>query len=341
MLSCRRLIFSYSYFSSNRITSVLITRYNSSSVDLSTILKEHSFNFEKKSSSTIAYETFVQAPSEFVANSLLQIHDNLGLPWWATIALATITFRAIVGASITISQQRFIERLQIVRHTVKNELEPRIKVLNIQAMKGKTATILEEKKNLQREALQLTKQGYAAYNVHPGKLLVLALFGSIPWLYFTFGIRMICMSPITLPTISQEGVLWFQNLAAADPYGILPLGFLIPSLIGISFNGIEKPGLAANSRLISAGRIQRGITRTVVIGFTLIAFKLPAGIILFWTLNSILQLSQTIIFELPRIRNMLGLQPSRFGSQPIRLRWTIWTNKWSFFFRTLKWYSKL
>ena len=37
-----------------------------------------------------------------------------------------------------------------------------------------------------------------------------------------------------LATISQEGALWFQNLADVDPYGILPLGFLIPSLIGIS-----------------------------------------------------------------------------------------------------------
>lgn len=34
--------------------------------------------------------------------------------------------------------------------------------------------------------------------------------------------------------MSQEGLLWFQNLTEADPYGILPLGFLIPSLIGIT-----------------------------------------------------------------------------------------------------------
>jgi hypothetical protein len=37
-----------------------------------------------------------------------------------------------------------------------------------------------------------------------------------------------------LATVSQEGLLWFQNLAEADPYGILPLGFLLPSLIGIT-----------------------------------------------------------------------------------------------------------
>ena len=54
-----------------------------------------------------------------------------------------------------------------------------------------------------------------------------------------------------------------------------------------------------------------------------------------------MQLAQTILFELPRVRTLFGLQPSRFGSHPIRLRWTIWKDQWSFFFRTLKWYSKL
>jgi membrane protein insertase Oxa1/YidC/SpoIIIJ len=128
-----------------------ITRYSSSSTDLAAILQEQSLNFEKKSTKTIAFETFVQTPAEFVANSLVNIHDSLALPWWATIALATVAFRAVVGASITIAQQRFIERLQIVRRNVTSELEPRIKVLNVQAMKGKTATILEERKNLKRE----------------------------------------------------------------------------------------------------------------------------------------------------------------------------------------------
>ncbi len=56
-----------------------------------------------------------------------------------------------MGASITIAQQRFIERLQTVQRNVTSELEPRIKVLNIQAMKGKTATVLEERKHLKRE----------------------------------------------------------------------------------------------------------------------------------------------------------------------------------------------
>ncbi len=146
MLSCRRLI-----SRSNPISSLFIGRYSSSSTDLSAIIREQSLNFENKSTKTIAFETFVQTPAEFVANSLVNIHDNLGLPWWATIALATVVFRTVVGASITIAQQRFIDRLQIVRRNVTTELEPRIKVLNMQAMKGKTATIVEEKKHLKRE----------------------------------------------------------------------------------------------------------------------------------------------------------------------------------------------
>lgn len=48
------------------------------------------------------------------------------------------------------------------------------------------------------------------------------------------------MSNIILATISQEGILWFQNLAEADPYGILPLGFVIPSLINITVSNIRN-----------------------------------------------------------------------------------------------------
>jgi len=158
MLSCRRLIFSYSHFSYNPIASLFITRHSSSSIDLSTILQEQSINYEKKSSTTIAFETFVQTPAEFIANSLVNIHDSLALPWWATIALGTVAFRVVVGASITIAQQRFIERLQIVRRNVTSELEPRIKILNMQAMQGKTATVLEEKKHLKREVKRFIKQ---------------------------------------------------------------------------------------------------------------------------------------------------------------------------------------
>lgn len=160
MLSCRRLLFSHAYCPPNRIASLLLTRYNSSSssIDLATVLQDHANSFEKKSSQTIAYETFVQGPSEFVANTLLNIHDNLALPWWATIALATLTFRVFVGASVTIAQQRFIGRLQTVRRTVTSELEPRIKVLNMQAMQGKTATVIEEQKTIRREVKHLIYQ---------------------------------------------------------------------------------------------------------------------------------------------------------------------------------------
>ena len=157
MLSCRRLVVS-SRLSSKTLTSLLVSRHSSSSTsaDLSKLLQEQSYGFEKKPSSTIAFETFVQTPSEFVANGLMHIHDSLALPWWATIALSAVAFRAVVGAAITITQQRFIERLQKVRKSVVNELEPQIRTLNMQAMRGKTATIVEEKKQLKREVNRFT-----------------------------------------------------------------------------------------------------------------------------------------------------------------------------------------
>ena len=159
-------------------------------------------------------------------------------------------------------------------------------------------------------------------------------------------------------------ITWFSNTQFAKHHCMFALNFLRSNILcsSFQFNSIQKPG-SANQRLVSAGRIQRGITRLIVIGFSLIAVKLPAvgfsktswsnfnmtvficytnqGIVLFWTLNSSLQLAQTMLLELPRIRQMLHLTPSRFGPQPIRTRWNLWKDKWSLFFRTLKWYSKL
>lgn len=172
MLSCRRLVSSYSHFSHNRMASLFLTRHSSSSADLSTILQEQSINFEQKSSKTIAFETFVQTPAEFVANTLVHIHDSLALPWWATIALATVTFRVVVGVSVTIAQQRFIERLQTVRRDVTSELEPRIKVLNMQAMQGKTATVIEERKTLKREVKDLERNELILNYIFDNRLFI-------------------------------------------------------------------------------------------------------------------------------------------------------------------------
>ena len=148
MLLCRRFVYRPS------ISSFLITRLSSSSSsELAALLEDQTFQFEKKSSQTIAFETYVQTPAEFVANSLVSVHDNLALPWWATIALATVVFRGAIGVTVTLTQQRFIERLQTIRRDVSNELEPKIKFMNMQAMQGKTATIIEERKHLRKEVL--------------------------------------------------------------------------------------------------------------------------------------------------------------------------------------------
>lgn len=158
MLSCRRLAFSFR-LSPNATACSLVHRYSSSSAstDLLKVLQEQSVAFEKKPTSTIAFETFVQTPAEYVANALVHIHDSVALPWWATIALTTVVFRAAVGASITITQQRFIERLQKVRKSVVHELEPQLRTLNMQAMRGMTATVAEERKLLKREVNRFTK----------------------------------------------------------------------------------------------------------------------------------------------------------------------------------------
>lgn len=123
----------------------------SSSNELSSILHEQSIGFQSKPTSTIAFETFLQAPAEFLGNSLIFVHDTVGLPWWATIGLTGCLFRVCLGGSVFIFQQRIVDRLQRVRDSVAQQIEPEVKYLNLQAMQGKTASVVEQRKILKRQ----------------------------------------------------------------------------------------------------------------------------------------------------------------------------------------------
>lgn len=47
---------------------------------------------------------------QFVQNSLIELHDFTGLPWWANIALTTFAFRTLITLPLSIYQQKVLQR---------------------------------------------------------------------------------------------------------------------------------------------------------------------------------------------------------------------------------------
>ncbi|XP_024937992.1 uncharacterized protein LOC107265307 isoform X2 [Cephus cinctus] len=64
-------------------------------------------------------------PVEFVQNSLISLHSSTGLPWWATIVLATVMTRSIVTIPLSCYQVYITAKL----HNLKYEMEDIVKEL--------------------------------------------------------------------------------------------------------------------------------------------------------------------------------------------------------------------
>lgn len=52
------------------------------------------------------------APVEYLQNFLVYVHDQFGMPWWATIITTTILFRSCITVPFAIYQQNILAKVE-------------------------------------------------------------------------------------------------------------------------------------------------------------------------------------------------------------------------------------
>lgn len=67
-------------------------------------------------------------PVEFFQNSLVWLHCTTGLPWWATIVLATWGLRTVVTLPLALYQHRILANVENLRH----EMDDIVKTLKME-----------------------------------------------------------------------------------------------------------------------------------------------------------------------------------------------------------------
>ncbi|KAJ1954030.1 hypothetical protein GGI12_005883, partial [Dipsacomyces acuminosporus] len=158
---------------------------------------------------------------------------DLAAPWWAVIAGSAIVLRTCLTLPLFIHQQRAglrAQNLSKVTATWQHSMRSSLKL----ELAGKTLSEEEfEKKLRQRLKIKhhdlMLKQG-----CHPILNLLLPLAQLPIWLSMTCILRHLCGIPLPyfeqadapIPTaagMSSEGILWFADLAAADPTHALPV----------------------------------------------------------------------------------------------------------------------
>ncbi|KAJ3179413.1 Mitochondrial inner membrane protein oxa1l [Geranomyces variabilis] len=224
-------------------------------------------------------------PAGLAQSFIEAVYVTTGLPWWATIMVATLIIRVAL-TPLTIKIQRTAAKMANIAPQItplRDEMEKQRKAGDTKAFQ---ATYAKMNKIHKREG------------VNPlGGLL--ALVQAPIFMAFFFGLKSMAEMPV--PGFETGGVAWFTNLAAADPT------FVLPVFASLSMLLIMEIGAEGGGQMSSKGvKIFMRGAMIVAIAFTA---YLPAAIFMYWVSTNFFSLLQTLVLKNPKLRAMANIPP--------------------------------
>ena len=147
------------------------------------------------------------SPIGLIQWSLEWIHVNTGLPWWASIIVATVILRSAMFP-LAVRVQANAARFNNIRPETE-KLMAKVKHHNRFG-----------RKNLSAMANKKLMDMYSEHNCSPLKMMITP-FIQVP-IFISFFIAIRRMASVPVESMKSGGALWFTDLTAPDPYYILP-----------------------------------------------------------------------------------------------------------------------
>ena len=158
--------------------------------------------------STEAISNLGNYPSHYVMQSLEVMHVVTGLPYWATIVVATLGLRTAM-LPLAIRTMRNSTRMALLR--------PELQLI-MDRMKNDTSADADPKRQKmykkQMDAL------FKKYDAYPMRSLQFPIVQLPIFMSFFFALK--SMGDF-FPSINEGGILWFSDLSAPDSYAIFPV----------------------------------------------------------------------------------------------------------------------
>lgn len=153
-------------------------------------------------------ESSILWPSNIVERFLEIIHWHTGLPWYGTLLIYTVAVRGLL-LPLFVKQSR--------SSALSIQYRPQVQALQQQAKTAQQQGRAEEAQKKMFEAMTFMK----AKGISPFRVLGMSLAPIPIFMASFFAIRNMARAP--LESMTDQGFLWFTNLAAPDPLFILPI----------------------------------------------------------------------------------------------------------------------
>jgi len=219
-------------------------------------------------------------PPEAIEHILEIVHVCTGLPWWATIALTTVGIRAAMFPLYLKSSDMMARNSKI-----KPQLD------EIQAEMYTAGDMAESQQIMLKRKKLLKEHGIKTrYLLAPALQLPVALG-------FFAGLRH--MANANVDGFSNQGILWFQDLAAPDPY--LGLQCLSAAVI----MGFMRAGGETGAQTFSP-QVKKFLMYLPLISIPA-TMSLSSGVILYFFVNGFFSVIQSQLLKNKAFRKRMGL----------------------------------
>ncbi|KAI9318485.1 60Kd inner membrane protein-domain-containing protein [Dichotomocladium elegans] len=213
------------------------------------------------------------------------LHVMSGMPWWATIATATVLVRlALLPLMIKIQRNN--------AHMMNLNPEVTRLMNNLKTAQQEGDSVGVGKYSGELQAL------FKKHNCHPMKSLGLPVIQMPVMISFFLALR--AMAEIPVPGLQTEGTAWFTDLTAQDPYYALPV-ISCAGVLAVLEAGTEVG--AANPQ----SRTMKNFFRVVSLAMIPFTYWMPSGVFVYWITSNCVSITQILALKNPAIRKALDI----------------------------------
>lgn len=267
---------------------------------LDSVVQSYAHIFKSLSESTVV---------QCAQNMVIMIHDQSGLPWWASIMLTTVLIRSLVTLPLSLYQNYVLAKLAHVSIEMTEIAKEAARETTI-AVKQFQWTEAQAKLAFRRAMKKQWTKLIERDNCHPAKASLLIWFQIPMWLVFSVALRnIVYMMPhndtaayMRYLELCTGGFLWMPNLTVADSF-VLPITLGLTNLAIIEIQSMM-------STQEKRSRLQKYATnffRCITILMIPLAAVVPSCLSLYWTTSSVYGLAQNLILMSPRLKQLLGI----------------------------------
>jgi len=223
-------------------------------------------------------------PASGMYHLLTFIQTSTGMPWWAVVAVSTITARTVLFP-IVVHTMRSAGRMQ--------KMKPEMDKLQARMTAAKRDGPAAQQR-VAEEYQELTRK----HNVNPFSTLMGPLAQMPVFMSFFFATRRLAELE---PSVAAGDFYWVPSLAEADPT------YILPAITGLSMLTVVQLGGdtgAENQEMM--GKMKIGMS-VVAVSIPVLTYSFPALVFSYWIASNAFSMVQVPTMKLPAVKHALGI----------------------------------